>query len=248
MSIAPSKGPRSLETICAEILAKNDRIAPRSDEELAEIERRAELDRIAERNWKLQDAWRRIVSSRGERYADSRLANYECRCDAQTKALSRVKDFCERLPDYHREGRGLLLFGPAGTGKDHLQVAAMRYAILKHGMNVKWVNGMDLFGTFRDAIDSSEPETNIIKRYVDPEILAISDPLPPFGTLTEFQASMLFRIVDARYSRMRPTWATVNIKDGKEGSERLGSQILDRLKDGAVCVSCNWPSFREAAK
>ena len=188
------------------------------------------------------------MQDRGPRYEPCRFSTFECRHDAQTKALEAVQGFCDKMPDYQREGRGLVLFGPAGTGKDHLMVASLRVAVFKHRLEPKWVNGMELFGEFRDAIDNGTSESDLIARYSRADILAISDPLPPFGALTEFQAAMLFRIIDARYARMLPTWATVNIKDGREGAERFGSQILDRIRHGAVQVACNWPSYREPTK
>lgn len=238
---------KRLDAVCAEILTKGERQRP-TDEQLAEMERRADAERAGELRWRQQNAWRSLVAARGERYADCRLSNYETPTDAQAAALERVRGFCEAMPDYHREGRGLVLYGPAGTGKDHLLTAALRYAVLKHAYDPLWVNGMDLFGSFRDAIGQDRDEHAMLARYIDAEILAISDPLPPFGTLTDFQASMLFRIVDGRYAALRPTWATMNVKDGREGSERLGAQILDRLKHGAVAIDCNWASYRKVAQ
>lgn len=239
--------PKTLETVCAEVLAKNERAKP-TEAELDAMERRVDAERAAELRYRQQNAWRSLVASRGERYADCRLANYQATTDAQKTALERVRGFCESMPDYYRDGRGIVFYGPAGTGKDHLMTAALRYAVLKHGYEPLWVNGMDLYGSFRDAIGSDRDEFSMLAKYIDADILAISDPLPPFGTLTDFQASMLFRVVDGRYARLRPTWATMNVKDGKEGSERLGAQILDRLKHGALAIDCNWPSFRRVAQ
>lgn len=238
---------RSLETVCAEVLAKNERAKP-TEADLDAMERRADAERAAERRYRQQNAWRSLVAARGERYADCRLANYQATTDAQNAALERVRGFCESMPEYYGDGRGIVFYGPAGTGKDHLLTAALRYAVLKHGYEPLWVNGMDLYGSFRDAIGGDRDEHSMLSRYIDADILAISDPLPPFGTLTDFQASMLFRVVDGRYARLRPTWATMNVKDGKEAGERLGVQILDRLKHGSLAIDCNWPSFRKVAQ
>jgi DNA replication protein DnaC len=124
----------------------------------------------------------------------------------------------------------------------------MRNVIQYHGQAGVWVNGMDLFGRIRDRIQRGEEERDLIRGLVKPDVLAISDPLPPFGALTEFQATMLFRVLDERYSRRRPVWVTVNVANRAEFEERMGVQLVDRLIDGALVVYCNWKSYREVRK
>jgi DNA replication protein DnaC len=86
----------------------------------------------------------------------------------------------------------------------------------------------------------------LVNRMVQPDVLYLSDPLPPFGNLTAHQATMLFRILDARYSRSKPTWVSVNVVSGLELDERIGAQNGDRLRDNAICILCDWPSYRKA--
>ncbi len=117
-------------------------------------------------------------------------------------------------------------------------------AIRDHGWSVSWENGADLFGEIRDRMDGKETEAALIKRMIWPSALWLSDPLPPFGSLSDFQASMLFRIVDARYSRNKPTWITMNVASSEEAVKRMGPQVVDRMRHGALTVLCNWPSFR----
>ena len=117
-------------------------------------------------------------------------------------------------------------------------------AAIKAGFNVIWQNGMDLFGDIRDAIDKGDAERALVSKLVSPDVLYLSDPLPPVGKLTDFQAAMLFRVLDGRYSRKRPTWVTVNVSSGAEMDERMGPQNGDRLRDGALAIFCDWPSHR----
>lgn len=218
---------------------------PKSDAQIAAEEAERER-RVAERRqWERGQRWSELVASRGSRYADARLTNYAVYDQRQQSAIDRVREFCEAMPERSHDGCGLVLFGPSGTGKDHLMMAALRAAVVKWDFKPLWINGMELFGELRDAIGGDRDESQVLRRFMSADILAISDPLPPFGSLTEYQASMLFRIIDGRYANQRPTWATVNVVNGEEAKTRMGAQIQDRLRHGAVTVHCNWPSFRE---
>ncbi len=189
----------------------------------------------------------------GRRYAECTLAGFEIAKDKATSqkqrfAIDRLTRFCGDIDGEIEAGRNVVLFGPVGTGKDHLLAALMRVAC-KSGASVEWVNGMDLFGDLRDRIDSAnaESEARALSRWTSPDVLAISDPLPPWGPLTPYQSQMLFRLVDRRYRDRKPIWITANFADGKEASERIGVQVLDRIKDGAVELYCAWPSYRKAS-
>jgi DNA replication protein DnaC len=79
-------------------------------------------------------------------------------------------------------------------------------------------------------------------------MLVISDPLPPMGPLTAFQASMLYRLIEERYSSGGVVVATVNVASDEEADSRMGAQTWDRLCDKSVKCHCNWPSYRKPWK
>ena len=194
---------------------------------------------------KLFQNWRDFIVDRGKRYEECRLSNYEATTPSQAKAVARLTRYVEQFDLAFCEGQGVVLFGAKGTGKDHLAVAVCR-EIIRRGRKVQWVNGLDLYGMIRDRIGSVETERDLLKRFVNPDVLYISDPTPPAGILTEFQSAMLFRILDARYSRQLPCIVTGNFADGTEMEARVGPQNADRIKDGAVAIFCDWPSYRSA--
>lgn len=188
----------------------------------------------------------------GRRYADVTLDSFELSRERgvapkQRAVIARMKSFVGLIEQEITIGRNLTLFGPVGTGKDHLLACAMR-AACQAGFDVEWVNGMDLFGAVRDQIDTEQSEARLLSQWIGPSVLAISDPLPPWGPLTPFQAATLFRIVDRRYRDRKPVWITGNFKDGAEAEDRVGAQAIDRIRDGALCLSCDWPSYRRAAE
>jgi len=215
-----------------------------SPEEISDRERAIEAREADRVNREKRDRWSAFIRDRGERYKDCTLGTFTIDNEPARRAVSLLREYCESITDRLTDGDGLILFGPKGTGKDHLMTAAVR-AVIGTGRRVTWQNGMDLFGDVRDMLDSGTSERKFIDRLVGPDVLYLSDPLPPMGRLTEFQASMLFRVIDGRYSRRRVTWATINVSGRSELDERLGPQNADRLVDGALALFCNWPSFRK---
>lgn len=188
--------------------------------------------------------WRQYTLDRGSRYADCRLSNYETRTDQQRTQLAALQSYAENMAEHLETGHGVTLFGPCGTGKDHLATALCRVAILKHGKRTLWVDGMTLFGSLRNSFDGDgKSETEIVRDYQRCPLLSISDPLPIMGELTPFQAGALFRILDARYSARRPTIMTVNV-ERDDADRRLGTAIVDRLRHSSLLLHCNWPSYR----
>lgn len=223
------------------------RLAPLTDEQIA---RRDAENRERERDREMRaraELWRAFVDVRGSRYADCRLETFDTSSPKQAAAVKALKEYRDTLADRLADGEGVVLFGPKGTGKDHLLVALCP-VLFAMGKRVVWQNGMDLFGEMRDRMDSGESERALVARLVYPDVLYLSDPVPPIGSLSEFQASMMFRILDGRYSRRKATWCSVNVSKGSELEERMGPQNVDRLRDGALSIHCDWPSYRTVSK
>ncbi len=161
----------------------------------------------------------------------------------QDRIVGQVESYLAEFRERYTSGQSVLFFGPPGTGKDHLMVAMMRAAVNFH-LSVAWNDGSQMFGEFRDNMRGGVSEEKLLDRYTTADILAISDPVPPFGGLTPYQSGMFFRIVDRRYRDRRPTWITINCKDRKEAEDRLGVSIVDRLGENAMALPCDWPSYR----
>jgi DNA replication protein DnaC len=222
-----------------------ERIASAPDTGPTEEERAAR--EAQERAWRMRDEWRAFIRTRGERYRDCRLDNYQAECEAQSEALARIQVYADDVASNIAAGRNVLLIGPPGTGKDHLLVGLARYAV-KADASIHWCNGTDVWGAFRDNIGADSSEGTMVARFTNPGVLMMSDPLPPRGPLTDFQAATLFRIIDRRYNHCRPTWMTLNVGSGQEARDRLGWQTIDRLSHDAVVVACNWPSYRKPSR
>jgi DNA replication protein DnaC len=190
--------------------------------------------------------WQAVAKAIGVRYAKATFESFEATQPKQTEALAAVRKLAEQWGDH--KDLSLLLYGPRGTGKDHLAVAALRTVTRDHGATVVWVDGETLWREQRDVIGSDTREAELERKYTSPDVLLISDPARQGTDLTDGQRSLLWRIVDRRYRDMKPTWATVNVLTRDELDQRLSPQISDRMRDNALAVFCSWPSYRSVAK
>jgi DNA replication protein DnaC len=126
---------------------------------------------------------------------------------------------------------------------------ALAHSILadhKHLASFAWITGPALFAQLRDAMDREEPEERVLRPLLRADVLILADPVPPRGTLTEYQGAMIYTLVDGRYRECRPIWCSINVASGQEADERLGSPIVDRLRHGALVGHCDWPTYRRA--
>jgi DNA replication protein DnaC len=183
-----------------------------------------------------------LVFAAGERYRGCRLDNFNTTHPQQQKVVAALREYLEGDAT-----ESVILFGPVGTGKDHLAFALCREAI-RSGKTVGWINGQKWFGSIRDAMDTNKTEDSLIADLRRPDVLCVSDPLPPVGPLTQHQSTMFYRLIDARYSRGVPTICTVNVASDQEADERIGVATWDRLCHGAWKLSCAWPSYRKTTR
>lgn len=187
-----------------------------------------------------------LAKELGPRYAECNFENYRISCAPQRKVFDQVKAFANDMPKRMRQGGGLVFHGRVGTGKDHLMCAVMAHAIREHGFGVHWVNGLDLFMRIRERIRDGGSEEEFVAEYQEPQILALSDPIPPRGDASPFAVATLQQIVDRRYRDLKSTWATLKVCDGDEASGRLAGPLVDRLRHGSLCLPCDWPTYRKA--
>lgn len=224
------------------------------DRELSadEIEAREQANArmaLAEQKARRQGLYTALCEKAGSRYANCGFKNFECRTNAQQAARDACLEYARTLIEQIADCRNLLLYGPVGTGKDHLAFAIGAAACLHHGKATGWINGQDWFGELRDGMgDNGDAERIVLLRLCGPDLLVISDPLPPYGPLTQHQGTMLYRLINGRYRVGKPTVVTVNVANDDEADARLGAATWDRMRDRAWLIHCNWPSFRKPAR
>lgn len=185
----------------------------------------------------------------GKRYtpALASLDSFKLYHVKQRDAIATLRGFVADIAGAVKEARGLVLFGTVGTGKDHL-LAAMLYAAANAGYGCHWMNGQEIFSKFRDGMDTGERESSLMASFVTPQVLGISDPIPPVFDPSKpnaWRAELLYRVLDARYRDCKPTWVSLNAKSPEDADSKLSEPVFDRLQHNAEFVPCFWPSFRE---
>ncbi len=182
----------------------------------------------------------------GARYSADRctLDSFEVYNQKQADIVNRLRRLIPSLPDMVRAGRGILFYGSVGTGKDHL-LAAMLYKIAGLGISVKWMSGQTFYGDSRDRMDSKDTERDAFANMLAPRVLAISDPVPPAGSLSAWNVSQLYRLMDVRYRDLKATWCSLNATTEQDADGMLSAPVWDRLRENAELFPCFWPSFRQ---
>lgn len=172
------------------------------------------------------------------------------------EAIERIKDWLLNARKHFDAGRGVILFGPAGTGKDHLLTAMLVEAIkagcfprpecdAKPEKQVVWANGPDWISANRDVVRTNELERDAKAKYVKARLLLLSDVCQSGQVLKDYQRQTLYSILDYRYSHCKPTWVSTNAANRAELSEMLGGDVADRLLGDSLVVPCVWESYRK---
>jgi DNA replication protein DnaC len=182
----------------------------------------------------------------GLRYGPARatLDTFRIYHPNQQIVVNDLRSLCKRLGELVKDGAGIVFYGTVGTGKDHL-LAAMLYQAVALPVRCRWVNGQELFGAFRDRIDTGRPDEDQFRDLCEPQVLGISDPKPPVGSPGAWDVGNLYRLLDRRYRAMKSTWVSLNANSPEEADAMLSAAVFDRLREGAELFGCFWPSWRE---
>lgn len=141
--------------------------------------------------------------------------------------------------------RGLLLHGPAGSGKTHLMVATLRHLVLNLGVQVRFIEFMHLLSELRATFDGQGRAYDVMEPLVTVPVLAI-DELGK-GRRSDWERDVLDELISKRYNARHTTLFTTNYKVGEAPaaavpetptaggwrylSERIGERSYSRLKE-----------------
>lgn len=230
--------------------------AERKAAEEAEKARQEEMRRFAELIER---------SGMGARFQRRRFDTYQRTTSGQQRAWEQAKRYADNFermrpkkdslgnmqpPEIERNG--LFIAGSYGTGKTHL-AAAIVNQLLDNGTACICMTMIDLLERIKQTYKAAAGEVNeayILRQYEDIPLLVIDD----IGSEqpSEWSASKIFAIINARYEAYMPTVITTNYS-GEElerrmtpdgGDDRNAKKTLDRLKETCVGIDMTWQSWR----
>lgn len=168
----------------------------------------------------------------GKRFKDKTFANFDH--SQNYKGYRACLDYARYFPTMLKEGMGLLLYGAVGTGKTHLTGAIVDYIARYHKrqlimLDIIFSSSVNILSEIRLGYRSQQAE-QICESYERATLLIIDD----LGTekVTDWVHELFYRIIDYRYSNLKPTIITTNFQMS-EIAERLGDRFVSRIR--AMC-------------
>ena len=171
--------------------------------------------------------------------------NFIADTQAKRHALTTARDFAEGFRDDKR-GAGMIFAGLPGTGKTHLAAAVMQRLIDRH--SVQYLTCLGLVRAVRDTWrrDSERSERELVRLLGEEIDLLVLDEIgATYGT--EGEQTILFDVLDKRYSGMKSTLLLTN-QDKAGFKSFVGDRVFDRLVETSRWVPFDWPSFRASAR
>lgn len=149
-------------------------------------------------------------------------------------------EYTKQYPKSAEGGRGLLFYGPVGTGKTHL-AAAICNELISRGFDVMWANTPQFITRLKRSFDTGVNEATIMEAHIRAGLLVLDD----IGSEkpTEWVESRLYEVINSRIEREAPIIFTSNCQAATL-TERLGQRVVSRIRGISRALQLNTHDFR----
>lgn len=176
-------------------------------------------------------------------FPDSEMANWTFANDdgADPKTTSIARKYVDNFPEMKKRGKGLLLYGPVGTGKTRA-AACIANELVNQGRPCLVTNFARITNTLQGMFDGKQ-------RYLDDfnrlDLLVIDDLAAERDT--SYMQEMIFNIIDSRYRSGKPLIVTSNLTqtDLKNPVSIDRKRIYSRLLEMCVPIEVKGADRRE---
>lgn len=164
------------------------------------------------------------------RFQDARLEN----CAAE------VRETIDGIDP--RDGQGLLIYGPVGTGKTYLAVATMIHWLRYYQVrDIMFVPMPELLAEIRAGFADGARASDLLPRAMDCGLLVLDD----LGTekVTDWVRETQYMLINHRYNARLPVLCTTNMPPSRL-AVHIGDRCASRLIDMCAVVKLNGPDRR----
>ena len=173
------------------------------------------------------------------RFKDKTFDNFIAESDHQKRAVRSSKWLLNNMEN----STGLIMVGKPGTGKNHLASAIITEAVKEHNKTALFTEALKIVRAIKESWRQKDKvESEVLKSFVLPDILAIDEIGVQFGSETE--RMFLTEIINDRYNHKKPTILIGNLQLD-ELSGIIGERPLDRFREGGKVIVFDWDSYRK---
>lgn len=181
------------------------------------------------------------------RFRDKTFNEFKIIYPGQLTVKKTAQRFVETFGKRSKEGTCLIFQGKPGTGKTFLSLLIYR-ALAELNISVAYESSLHFLKSIQEKKFESHGAFNAVLNYYRQLPLLIIDEVTEGcgkdGYLAEWERSILFAVIDARYQEQRCTIVISN-RTKSDMVDRLSTPIMDRLIENGIIAGFDWDSYRQ---